>query len=148
MRHIREVFVALAVFVFSLTCVVFFVISLIKLGWQRVGPENLLGEMVGPSVKCLCVTAGVAYGVSLLWRASPVVLGVVAAAPLLFPIQLLRVVRVGRWRGILGWCGYRHVCRLCWSHPSTPQTRERGLATDHAHRRGIEPEHLDRNAEP
>ena len=81
MRHIREVFVALAVFVFSVMCVVFFVISLTKLGWQRVGPENSLGEMVGPSVKCLCVTAGVAYGVSLLWRASPVVLGVVAAAP-------------------------------------------------------------------
>ncbi len=81
MRHIREFFVAVAVFAFSLGGVVFFVVSLTKLGLQKLGSEQLLGAMVGPSVQCVCITAGVAYGVSLVWRASPIVLGVVAAAP-------------------------------------------------------------------
>ena len=81
LNYRREMLVALAVFVVSLFWVCLFALVLLSTLDRKPGSYRLSELLIWPSVLCLCITGGVAFGIARFWRVNPFLLGLIAAVP-------------------------------------------------------------------
>jgi steroid 5-alpha reductase family enzyme len=76
-----QILVALAVFMVSLLCVAGLCFAIFTTIDRKPGSFSFVDVLWAPSVVALGVTAGVAVGIGLRWRSSPLLLGLIAALP-------------------------------------------------------------------